>query len=88
MWCSSIHYAGIRLPPISHSYPAIYDQKLVIAPLIAIALTKIHPLKNYDLSSIKTISSHAIDLRTTIAHEVDKIQRPEQLTDKARLGYD
>ena len=61
---------------------------LSIAPPIAIALTKIPTLRNYDLLSIQTISSGAVDLRTTIAHEVDKLWPPEQLTGKARLGYD
>ena len=59
-----------------------------IAPPVAIALTKIPTLRNYDLSLIQTISSGVVDLRTTIAHEVNKLWPPEQLTDKARLGYD
>jgi len=59
-----------------------------IAPPIAIALTKIPTLRNYDLLSIQTISSGAVDLRNAIAHEVDKLWPLEQLTDKARLGYD
>jgi hypothetical protein len=66
----------------------IYDHRFVNYASITIALTKIPALKNYDLSLIQTTSSGAVDLRTIIAHEVDKLWPPEQLTDKARLGYD